>query len=148
VVRLLVHDTWGPPLGLGLLWVTSSTRGRSRWRLATVVRVADLLARFDKLDECLGNHAAVKLLEMLESTLIVRHDLLGVSNSKRDHLSRTVGEVFGVGSLLRETILGDRRSIALAASHPTGRGVYCLCCCVSIYCQDPRSDHIRRMGAW
>jgi hypothetical protein len=128
-----VHDTWGPPLRLGLLWVTGGTGGRSWWRLATIVRVSDLLARFDELDECLGNHAAVKLLEVLEGTLIVSHNLLAVSNAERNHFSGAVGEVFTVGSLLRETVLGNRGSIAFAAPHPARRCVYCLCGSVSRY---------------
>jgi hypothetical protein len=131
VVRLLVHDTWGPPLRLGLLWVTSGTGGRSWWRLATVVRVSDLLARLDELDECLGNHAAVKLLEVLEGTLIVSHNLLAVSNAERNHFSGAVREVFTVGSLLREMVLGNRGSIAFAASHPAGRCILFLCSSVS-----------------
>jgi hypothetical protein len=59
VVRLLVHDTGGPPFGLGLLRVTGSTGGRSSWRFATVVRVPHLLARLNELDEGLGDHAAI-----------------------------------------------------------------------------------------
>lgn len=87
VIRLLVHDTRWPPLRLGLFRVAGSTRGGSWGSLSTVVWVADLLAGLDELDECLGDHAAVELLEVLQSTLVVVHDLLGVSNAERYHLA-------------------------------------------------------------
>ena len=82
-----MHDTRGPPLRLGLFGITRGTGGRAGWGLAAVVGVADLLARLNELDECLGDHAAVELLEVLQSTLVVVHDLLGVSHAERDHLA-------------------------------------------------------------
>lgn len=129
VVRLLVHHTWGPPLWLGLLGVASGTRSRARRGLATVVGVSDLLARFNELDKGLGNHAAVELLEVLESALVVAHDLLGVSDAQRDHLVRAGGQIFAVRALVGETVIGGQgaRSISAAASDSTGRCFQSAC---------------------
>lgn len=81
-----MHDTGRPPLRLGLLRVTGSAGSRS-WRgFAAVVRVSNLLTRLNELNECLGNHAAVQLLEVLEGTLIVVLYLDRVSDAEGDHL--------------------------------------------------------------
>ena len=64
VVRLLVLDTSRPPFRLGLLRVTLLTRRGTRWRLATVVGVLDLLSGFNKLDKSLGDLTAVDLLKV------------------------------------------------------------------------------------
>lgn len=86
MIRLLVHDTRGPPLRLRLLRVARSARSRAWWSLASIVRVSHLLARLNELDKRLGDHAAVELLEVLEGTLVVTHHLLGISNAERHHL--------------------------------------------------------------
>ena len=59
-----MHDICGPPVRLGHFGISGCTRGRSRWWLATVVWVSNLLARLNELDEGLGDHAAVELLEV------------------------------------------------------------------------------------
>lgn len=121
VIRLLVHNTGRPPLGLGLFGVTSGARGRSWWGLATVVGVSDLLARLDELDECLGYHAAVKLLEVLQCTFVVAHNLLGVSNAEGNHFIGRIREVLAIRALLSQAIIrdGKSRGIALATSYTT-----------------------------
>lgn len=81
-----MHDTGRPPLRLGLFWVASSSRSGSWWGLSTIVRVPNLLARLNEFNECLGHHAAVELLEVLQRTLIVTHDLLGVPDAEGNHL--------------------------------------------------------------
>lgn len=124
VVRLLVHNTRRPPLWLGLLWITSGTGSRARRGLASVVGVSNLLARLDELDEGLGNHAAVELLEVLEGALVVAHDLLGVSNAQRHHLVRAGGrEVLAIRALIGETVIRGQGagSISAAASDSAGR---------------------------
>lgn len=114
MVGLLVHDTRGPPLGLGLFGVASAARRGSRRGLASVVRVSNLLAGLNELDKGLGDHAAVQLLEVLQSTLIVIGNLLGVSHTERDHVvGCTLGVVIVVGSL----IFNNRRSRAIAAAN-------------------------------
>lgn len=79
VVRLLVDDISGPPLWLGLFRVSLLTRSNYSTGLATV-RMVCLLARLNKLDESLGDLAAVQLLEVLESILVVLKNFLSVSN--------------------------------------------------------------------
>jgi hypothetical protein len=121
VVGLLVHDTRGPPLGLGLFRVTGSTGGRSSWRLAAVVWVSHLLARLNELDKGLGNHAAVKLLEVLESTLIVVHKLRGVSNADRSGLITRGRIVITVGIISQSAVIHGSRGIAAAAADSARR---------------------------
>lgn len=85
--------------------------------------MSHLLARLDELDKGLGDHAAVELLEVLERTLVVVHDLLGVSNTKRHHIIRsTRGEIVTVRALVDQAIISDGSSggVPSAASDPAG----------------------------
>ena len=60
-----MHNTWRPPLGLGLFRIASATRRRP-WRgVTTFVWVVGLLVRLDELDEGPRDHSAVALLEVL-----------------------------------------------------------------------------------
>ena len=113
----------GPPLGLGLFGVAGIARGGSWGWLATIVRVLNLLTRLDKLDKCLGDYAAVNLLEVLQGVFIVIHNLLCFSNSERDHFNRAIREVFAVGIMFIQGLFGSRGGgcFALAAPYPTGR---------------------------
>ena len=107
MVRFLVLNINRPPFRLGLLGVTLLTRGRTRRRLATVVRMLDLLSRFNELDECLGNLAAVNLLEVLQGALIVRKDFFSIGNFKTNHITRRRGRhLDGLGKLFFEKVVG------------------------------------------
>jgi hypothetical protein len=124
VVGLLVHDTRGPPLGLGLLGITSGARSGSRRGLASVVRVSNLLAGLDELDKGLGDHAAVELLEVLESTLIIASNLLGFSNTQGDHVVGCIlGVVIIIRDLIDQAVIKDRGCGAVAAADTARRGV-------------------------
>jgi hypothetical protein len=82
MIGLLMHNARRPPLGLGLFRIASTSRSRS-WRgLAAIVWMSHLLARLDELDEGLRDYAAVELLEVFQSTLIVLSDLLGLINAE------------------------------------------------------------------
>ena len=116
MIRFLVLNINRPPFRLGLLGVTFLTRGRTRRRLATVVRMLDLLSRFNELDECLGNLAAVNLLEVLQGALIVRKDFFSIGNFKTNHITRRRGRhLDGLGKLFFEKVVGGA-----AASDSTG----------------------------
>jgi len=117
-----VHDTWGPPLGLGLFRITGSTGSRSSWRLASVVWVSDLLARLDEFDKSLGDHAAVELLEMLEGALVVVEDLRRVSNTDRSCLITRRRVIVTIRVIGQAAVIGHgRRGIATAASNTSRR---------------------------
>lgn len=121
MVGFLVHNTRGPPLGLGLFGVASSARSGACWSLATVVRVFDLFAGLDELDEGLGNYAAVELLEVLEGTLVVRKDFGGVTDTQRHHVVGAIGgTVIAVRPGICEAIFRDWCITAAAAN--TARG--------------------------
>lgn len=123
VVGLLVHDTWRPPLGLSLFWVASGTGSGSWWRLPSVVRVSDLLAGLNELDECLGDHTAVELLEVFQGTLIVAHDFLDISHSDGNHIRGCVRRVVVTIRAIIVTRTGDggaRRISAAAANSARG----------------------------
>jgi len=129
VIRFLVHDTRGPPVGLGLFGIASGTRGGS-WRgLASVVRVSDLLTRLDELDKGLGNHAAVELLEVFQGAFVIASNLLGVSHTEGDHIVGCgLGIVIVVRYLVTQTVIGNRRGGPLAAADAARRGVHSTCC--------------------
>lgn len=121
-----MHNTWGPPLGLGLLRVASGTGGGASWGLATVVRVSDLFAGLDELDEGLGDHAAVELLEVLQSTFVVAQNLSGISDTQGNHFVGAIrGAVITVRPGLCQTIFRGW-SIA-AAANTTRRSIQCAC---------------------
>jgi hypothetical protein len=84
VVRFPMYYSMGPPFGLGLFGVALGAWGGSWGWLASIVRVFDLFARLDEPDKCLGDDAAVDLLEVIEGAFIIIHNLPLFSNSERD----------------------------------------------------------------
>lgn len=115
-------DTSRPPLGLGLLRVTLLTRGRTSRRLASIVRVLDLLAGLDKLDKSFGNLAAVDLLEVLQSALVVGKDLFRVSDLQTNHV-RSGGRHFfsGFGEAISMQVMGSAVTADTTSLGPTMR---------------------------
>lgn len=86
MIRLFVSNTSGPPLGLGGLWVCSPRRGGIC--SPPIVRVIDLFARLDQLDERFGYNSAVGLLKFLECFLIVLPKKTSVAHGQEETLVR------------------------------------------------------------
>lgn len=104
MIRLLMRNTRWPPLGLGLFRIASAPRSRS-WRgLSAIVRMSHLLAWLDEFDKRLCDHAAVDLLEVLQSTLVVFGDLLRLPNAKRHHIITTQRKAITMGVTRQATI--------------------------------------------
>lgn len=125
MVGLLVHDTRGPPQGLGLFGVASSTGRRACWGLATIVRMANLLAGLDELDEGFCDHSAVELLEVLQSAFVVSQNLRSVSDAQGDHFVGAVGgAVIAIRTKVCETVI-RAWSINTAAANTARRSIQC-----------------------
>lgn len=126
VVRLLMHDTRRPPRRLGFFRIPSATRSRSCGALAAVVWMPHLLAWFDEFDERLRDPAAIELLEVLQSTLVVFDDLLRISNEKRRCLvTARRGDIAirdqGIRDIGKVIIGGGSQSISSRAFDSTRR---------------------------
>lgn len=107
-------DTSRPPVRLGFLRVTLLTWGGTSRGLASVIGMLNLLARLNKLDKGFGDLATVDLLEVLQGTLIVGKDLLGVSNLETNHVGGGGGHLFnGLGEVVSMQVV---RSAATADS--------------------------------
>ena len=77
--------------------------------------MSDLLPRLNKFDGFLGNHKAVQLLRVLQRTLRIGHNPLGVSNAKSFYFGRPAREVLAISILLSQVVVdGKGRRIAFA----------------------------------
>jgi hypothetical protein len=78
-----------------------------------------LLARFNELDKRLGDHTAVELLEMLQSTLVIAHDLLNISHANGNHVRGCIRrEVIAIRDIIITGINGgSARRISTTATN-------------------------------
>jgi hypothetical protein len=86
MVRLLVNHIGRPPFGLCLLWIALLTRRCSCGGFTSIIGVLHLLSWLDELNKCLCNLATVKLLEVLQGSLIVVEDFRSITDFEPDHV--------------------------------------------------------------
>lgn len=96
--------------------------------------MSDLLPRLDEFDECLGKHPAVQLLKVLQCTLVIGHNLFGISNAKWNHVGRPAREILAISVLFSQAVVDGRsKRIAFATFDLTRGCVGCLYIFVLVY---------------